>query len=58
MHDYGQWWHWQIGANWKHPEGAGSSIEEKDNFPVVHIAFEDALAYCKRTNRRLPTEAE
>jgi formylglycine-generating enzyme required for sulfatase activity len=53
-----QWWIWKIGANWKHPEGPGSSIEGNDNYPVVHIAQEDALAYCKWSNSRLPTEAE
>ncbi|MBC3846729.1 formylglycine-generating enzyme family protein [Winogradskyella echinorum] len=58
MANYSQWWTWKIGANWKHPEGPESSIEGKDNFPVVHIALEDALAYCKWANRRLPTEAE
>ncbi|MDN3491899.1 formylglycine-generating enzyme family protein [Winogradskyella bathintestinalis] len=58
MENYSQWWTWKIGANWKHPEGPQSSILGKDNFPVVHIALEDALAYCKWANRRLPTEAE
>jgi len=58
MENYTQWWKWKIGADWKHPEGPESSIENKDNFPVVHIALEDALAYCKWANRRLPTEAE
>ncbi|HIB38442.1 formylglycine-generating enzyme family protein [Mesonia sp.] len=58
MNNYTQWWTWQLGANWKQPYGKGSSIESKDDLPVVHIAYEDALAYCKWANRRLPTEAE
>ncbi|WP_178987180.1 formylglycine-generating enzyme family protein [Winogradskyella schleiferi] len=58
MDNYSQWWTWKIGANWRQPEGPNSSIEGRDNFPVVHIALEDAEAYCKWANRRLPTEAE
>jgi len=58
LRNYAQWWEWKTGANWKHPQGPGSSIEGKNNYPVVHVSYEDALAYCKWAKRQLPTEAQ
>lgn len=52
------WWRYVEGANWRHPAGPGSSIEDRDHFPVVAITLEDAAAYAKWKGGRLPTEAE
>lgn len=58
LQDFSQWWKWTLGANWRQPNGPKSNIEGKGNEPVVHIAYEDAVAYCDWKGHRLPTEAE
>jgi sulfatase modifying factor 1 len=53
-----QWWQYVAGAHWRQPAGPGSSTAGKENHPVVHIAYEDALAYARWRGRSLPTEAQ
>jgi formylglycine-generating enzyme required for sulfatase activity len=53
-----RWWSYGPGADWRHPRGPASSIEGKDDHPVVHVDFADAAAYAAWAKKELPTEAE
>jgi formylglycine-generating enzyme len=56
--DHFQWWGWKSGASWKHPEGPESTIQGREQHPVVHLAWEDVEAYAAWAGKELPTEAE
>jgi len=58
LNDHFQWWRYQKGASWRQPDGPGSSVARRGTYPVVQIAYDDAVAYANWADKRLPTEAE
>jgi formylglycine-generating enzyme required for sulfatase activity len=58
LHDYRDWWKYVPDADWRHPEGPGSSIDGRDDHPAVHVAYDDACAYAAWAGKELPSEPE
>jgi sulfatase modifying factor 1 len=58
LRNHYNWWDWVPGANWRHPEGSESSLEERENHPVVHVAYEDVEAYAAWAGKEIADEAE
>lgn len=58
LNNHMAWWGYEHYASWRQPEGRDSNIEERMDHPVVHVAWFDAMAFCKWIGKRLPTEAE
>jgi sulfatase modifying factor 1 len=58
LDDFTNWWHFRLGADWRHPLGPDSAIDGIEDHPVVHIAYADAEAYASWAGKALPTEAE
>ncbi len=58
LNDWRQWWAWQPGANWRHPQGPDSTVEDRPHPPVVHVSLHDARAYATWAGLEIPHEPE
>ena len=58
LRDHRLWWAYVPGASWRHPHGPASTVDDREDHPVVHVAYEDAKAYADWAGKSLPTEAE
>jgi formylglycine-generating enzyme len=58
LRDFRNWWTWMPGAQWRHPEGPGSTLHGRELHPVTHVAYQDAVAYAEWVGKQLPTEAQ
>jgi sulfatase modifying factor 1 len=58
LRSFVNWWQFEPGASWRHPDGPGTSLDGLDNHPVVHVTYEDARAYAKWKGATLPTEEQ
>jgi len=58
LRNYGNWWRWTPGAEWRYPTGPDSTLDGLGSHPVVHVAYEDVIAYCDWAGGSLPSEAE
>src|SRR5216684_1484145 len=58
LRNWGQWWTFKFGANWRRPYGPRSNISGLDEHPVVHVAYRDVEAYARWAGKELPTEAD
>ncbi len=58
LRDHYNWWTYIPGASWRHPQGPGSSVKKRPDHPVVHVAWDDVVAYAAWVGKEIPTEAE